>query len=130
MRRIMISALAVLTALFCVGCAEVEAKKKNPVPEFAVSGRINGTELLYENLSVNSHGIAAVTIHNPTGTGISFNATFSFLDGKGQYLGGFTISAFAHKGSQAAYFENIDYRQIRTAKSVKVLGRAGRISDY
>lgn len=119
---------AIMLCLFFA--ASATAAKKSSVPEFAANGKISGTEMMYENLAVNSNGIAVVTLFNPSGTSTSFRATFSFLDAKGGFLGSFTISGFAHKNSRVTYVDDtIDYSKIRRARSVKVLGRSGRVID-
>ncbi len=124
-----IRALLVCAVLFLAPLAACEAASKNSGPEFKQSGAISGTPLQYQNLAVNKHGIAAVTIYNPTTTGVSFSATFSFYDGKGKYLGGFTVSGFSARNTRASYVEEIDYKAIRRAASVKVLGRSGRTTE-
>lgn len=129
MMKIRISAvmMCAMLCVMCAGSATEAAKKSKPVYE--MSGRISGTELQYENLVMNENDVAVVTIHNPTGTGISFNVTFSFFDAKGNFLDSFTVSGFAPNNSRATHVEEIVYQNIRTAKSVKVLGRAGRTQE-
>jgi hypothetical protein len=112
--------LSLLSAAVC------EAASKSPSPEYEPNGTVSGTPLLYQNLAVNQHGIAAVTIYNPTSTGISFSANFTFYDSKGQYLAGFSVSGFAAHNARTACIEEIDYKKIRKAAYVKVLGRSGR----
>lgn len=102
---------------------------KSTEPEFAQSGVIGGTKLRYENLFVNKHGIVTVTIHNPTTSGMSFNANFSFIDKNGNHLTGFTASGYAEKYKRVAHFYEVDYSKFKKAVSVKVLGRSGRTGD-
>lgn len=129
MMRSKIAAVCLLAIVTIAGGAATLDAAKKSVPEFASSGRISGTELVYENLAINSKGIAVVTIHNPTSTGVSFSATFSFFNSKGKHLDSFTVSGFAHRNSSSTHAEEVTYSNIRTAKSVKVLGRAGRTVD-
>lgn len=96
-------------------------------PTFAANGRISGTDLLYENLGVNKNGIAVVNIYNPSKRSVSFNVTFSFLNAKGQLLESFTLTGYARSNSRVSYVEDgIDYAGLKSAKSVKVLGRSGQ----
>ncbi len=125
-----IRTLIICAALLLVSFSACEAASKKSEPEFRQSGAISGTPLLYQNLAVNKHGIAAVTIHNPTATGVSFSANFSFYDSKGRYLTGFSVSGFSAHRTHSSHFEEIDYKLIRKAASVKVLGRSGRTTEY
>jgi hypothetical protein len=109
-----------------MSAAVCEAASKSGEPEYEPNGTVSGTPLLYQNLVVNKYGIATVTIYNPTSSGISFSANFTFYDSKGQYLAGFSVSGFATRNTRAAHIEEIDYKKIRKAASVKVLGRSGR----
>lgn len=124
-----IHALLVCAVMLLALSAACEAASKNAEPEYEQNGTISGTPLLYQNLVVNKHGVAAVTIYNPTTTGVSFSANFSFYDSKGKYLAGFSVSGFASRSTRSTHIEEIDYKKIRKATSVKVLGRSGRTTE-
>lgn len=115
-----------ITIMLTLAAASLASAKAQSTPEFAASGRISGTDLTYSGLAVNKNGVLVVTISNPTGRGISFRANFVFYDSKGNLLDGISISGFAHKNSSTTHAESIDYGAVKKAKSVKVLGRAGR----
>lgn len=119
-RKLLMTCVAVIMIL----AAPAFAAKKN-VPQFETNGTISGTPLLYENLSINKNGIAAVNIYNPTNKGMTFSASFSFYSSKGAFLAVMTISGYAEKNSRSSHIEEFDYGAIKTARSVKVLGRAG-----
>ena len=109
--------------------AEAAKKKKEAEtkPTYATSGTIPGTQLTYENLAVNSHGVVTVTIHNPTSTGVSFSANFTFYDSKGQSVAGFSLSGFAGARNRNAHMLQMkDYKNFKKATILKVLGRSGR----
>ena len=109
--------------------AEAAKKKKaeETRPTYATSGPIPGTQLTYENLAVNSHGVVTVTIHNPASTGVSFSANFTFYDGKGQSVAAFSLSGFAGARNRNAHMLQMkDYKNFRKATTLKVLGRSGR----
>ena len=103
------------------------AKKKKADPPYASSGVISGTSLTYENLQINDFGKATITIFNPENTGVSFSANFSFYTAKGAYLTGFKVSGFASRTARSAFFIDVpEYKRLKKASYMKVLGRAGR----
>lgn len=111
--------------------AEAAKKKKaeEAKPTYATSGLIPGTQLTYENLAVNKHGIASLTIHNPASTGVSFSANFTFYDSKGGAVAAFSLSGFATartRNGHMVQMKNYNDKTFKKTTSLKVLGRSGR----
>ena len=125
-----VSTLLVCIFFLSLFLRSVACEAASGTPEYAESGTISGTPLQYQNLVVNKHGVVAVTIYNPTNTGVSFSANFAFHDSKGNYLTGFSLSGFASRNTRSSHIEEgLDYKKFRKAASVKVLGRSGRTTE-
>lgn len=124
--------LGILTTLSLFFFAQIPAeaakkKEAETTPTYAASGSIPGTQLEYENLTINKHGIVAITINNPTSTGVSFSSNFTFYDAKGKYVAGFTLSGFASARTRKGHMIQMkDYGNLKKIASLKVLGRSGR----
>ena len=123
--------LAALTLAFQANPAEAAKKKKaeEARPAYAASGPIPGTQLAYENLAVNKHGFVSLTIHNPSSTGVSFSANFTFYDSKGGAVAAFSLSGFATartRNGHIVQMKNYNDKNFKKATSLKVLGRSGR----
>ncbi|MDR3355211.1 MAG: hypothetical protein LBO21_09245 [Synergistaceae bacterium] len=122
-----------LLSLTAAPMAEAAKKKKAakvpPVPPYKASGPIPGTPLLYENLFIAENGRVTITIYNPEESGLNFSSKFAFYSGKEEILTGFTIKGFIARRHRKSYaFDMTDFDNYKQAKSMKVLGRAGRTS--
>ena len=63
-------------------------------------------------------------ILNPSRRGIFFNANFAFFDAKDQFLTGFTLEGYAAiNNKNRVLFSFNDFKKLRKAKSLKVIGR-------
>lgn len=126
--RILAGTCILFIALLVPMCLQAgAAKSEKDKRPYASSGAIPGTSLTYENLFINGKGIATITIHNPTSTGVSFSANFSFYDDKRKYVTGFTVSGYAAAAGRNALFTEVkDYKKLKKATHMKVLGRSGR----
>jgi hypothetical protein len=134
-RRLLAAACVVLVLLSLPMALSAEAAKKKkavktpPVPPYRASGPIPGTPLLYENLFITEAGRVTIVIYNPEKSGLNFTSKFAFYSEKDEILTGFTIKGFiAHRHRKAYAFDIADLDSYKLAKSMKVLGRAGRTS--
>lgn len=100
------------------------------IPPYKTSGSVSGTGLLYDKLRIDSKGGVTIVISNPGRTGESFVANFSFYTEKGNYLTGFSIEGFAGRMSNTSYTLDLpNYKSMKKAAYMKVLGRSGRTGD-
>ena len=120
--------LSVLLLLFMLSfilnspalCGE---KKTESLPSYRTSGSIGGTDLLFRDLTITKQG-SSVMIINPSRRGIFFNANFAFFDAKDQFLTGFTLEGYAAiNNKNRVLFSFNDFKKLRKAKSLKVIGR-------
>jgi hypothetical protein len=124
-----VAALLSLASAREAWAAKKKASKAPEIPPYRAAGPIPGTSLLYENLFITEKGRVTITIYNPEETGLNFVSKFAFYSEKGEVLTGFTIKGFIARKFRKAYAFNMEnFGGYKLAKSMKVLGRAGRVS--
>jgi hypothetical protein len=125
--------LIIIAVIICAtsGASSAAKKKKAPdkpaLPPYRTSGPIPGTSLIYEKLHISDSGAVTVSIHNPERSGVRFRAAFSFYSAKNEFLTGFGVEGFATASASTGYSLSMkDYKKLRQASYMTVLGRAGR----
>ncbi|MDR3280233.1 MAG: hypothetical protein LBT23_06960 [Synergistaceae bacterium] len=127
--RKIFAAAAIAVIMCALMSSRAEAKTQKPaMPPYRPSGIIPGTDLKYERLVISDAGVVSIYIVNERSAGVSFSSNFSFFNNKGVYLTGFNIKDFAPPNGKIRFVLDLDeYKKLKKASSMKVLGRAGRM---